>query len=148
MTLFHYRNGIDLGEALDALQQRLGYHLAITKDAYFEGMEGNATMRALMDGLHTNPVREFLGIPVAAVGDYLSDVMTYADGHTEEIVGLPASDVVKFFLEDGSTICVRPSGTEPKVKFYIEVVAKEKAGLTDKADALFADLAKKLGIKL
>ncbi len=148
MTLFHYRNGIDLGEALDALQQRLGYHLAITKDAYFEGMEGNATMRALMDGLHTNPVREFLGIPVAAVGDYLSDVMTYADGHTEEIVGLPASDVVKFFLEDGSTICVRPSGTEPKVKFYIEVVAKEKAGLADKADALFADLAKKLGIKL
>ena len=147
MALFHYRNGNDLGAMLEELQQRYGYHLALTRDKYFEGMEGNAEMHALMERLHANPCTEFCSIAVDTVGDYLTDLMKHADGTYEEIEGLPKSDVVKFFLEDGSTITVRPSGTEPKVKFYIEVVGERKDGLEEKADALFADLKKQLGIK-
>ena len=146
MALYHYRNHVDLGEALDELQRHYGYHLALTKDKYFEGMEGNQQMHALMDRLHEDPCKEFCGVPVVAVGDYLTDKMTYADGRVEDIVGLPKSDVVKFFLEDGSTLCVRPSGTEPKVKFYIEVVDQQKYGLAEKADRLYADLKRQAGI--
>ncbi len=147
MTLFHRRAGRDLGEAFEELQERLGYHFATLKDIYFEGMEGNVTMQALMKGLRESPCKSFIGIPVASVADYLLDVRTFADGHTEAIEGLPPSDVIKFFLEDGSTLCVRPSGTEPKVKFYIEVVSKEKEDLSVKAEKLYADLCRQVGIK-
>ncbi|MCR5348940.1 MAG: phospho-sugar mutase [Bacilli bacterium] len=147
MALFHARQGRDLGEAYEALQQRFGYHLALTKDIYFEGMEGNAKMKQLMDGLHASPCTQFLGVNVVSVEDYLSDKRVYADGRTEDIVGLPPSDVVKFFLEDGSTICVRPSGTEPKVKFYMEILGEEGDDLNEKADAYYADLCQQTGIK-
>ena len=147
MALFHHLHGYDLGEMFDELQQRFGYHHAVLKDIYFEGMEGNATMRRLMSGLRESPCKEFIGIPVASVADYLTDVHSYADGRKEEIVGLPTSDVLKFFLTDGSTICVRPSGTEPKVKFYIEVVSPSKDGLDEKAENIYNDLLRQCGIK-
>ncbi|MBO5528697.1 MAG: phospho-sugar mutase [Bacilli bacterium] len=147
MALFHYRQGRDLGEAYEELQQRFGYHLAIMKDMYFEGMEGNATMQRIMKSLHERPCPVIAGTPVAYVEDYLSDRRIFADkGKKEEkIVGLPASDVLKFFLNDGSTLCIRPSGTEPKVKFYIEVVG-EKKGLAEKAEALYEGFLKDAGI--
>ena len=148
MALFHHRHGRDLGEALEVLFQRFGYRLATLKDIYFEGMEGNATMKKLMDGLHAHPLTSFCGIPVAKVGDYKAQTMTdLATGKVEPIEGLPVSDVLKFFLKDNSTICVRPSGTEPKVKFYIEVCSDKEDGLKEKAEGLFQDLLKQAGVK-
>ena len=148
MALFHYRHGRDLGEALENLFRRFGYRLATLKDIYFEGMEGNATMKRLMDGLHANPPTSFCGIEVARVGDYKSQTMTdLKSGKVDAIEGLPVSDVLKFFLADNSTICVRPSGTEPKVKFYIEVCSDKADGLKEKAQGLFDDLLAQAGVK-
>ena len=147
MALFHHLNGMDLGEVYEELQQRYGYHYAGMKDIYFEGMEGANKMAALMKTLHESPLTSFAGVDVDSTADYLSDLRTYKDGHQEEIKGLPASDVVKFFLVDGSTVCVRPSGTEPKVKFYIETVGEGPDGLEEKAEAFFEDLCAKTGIK-
>lgn len=146
MALFHHLRGKDLGEVYKELQQRFGFHKALMKDIYFEGMEGSATMKKLMDGLHASPLKKIGGIKVDHVGDYLCDKVFYADGREEDIVGLPPSDVVKFFLADGSTFCVRPSGTEPKVKFYIEVVGPMEKGLTEKAEKLFLDFKKAIGL--
>ena len=146
MTLFHHRNGRDLGEAFDELQQRFGYHKAIMKDVYFKGVEGSQIMKNMLDGMRNAPAKEFIGIPVVSIADYLTDIHTFADGHTEAIENLPPSNVLKYFLQDGSTICVRPSGTEPKVKFYIEVVADKKDGLDEKAEAIYADLRQKAHI--
>ena len=146
MALFHHLNGKDLGEVFYELQTRYGFHKAVMYDLYFEGMEGSEKMRQLMFALHDKPYEEINGIRVDRVGDYLSDTMTFADGHREPIEGLPASDVVKFFLADGSTFCVRPSGTEPKVKFYIEVVGESPAGLEEKAEALCLDVKRKIGL--
>ena len=145
MALFHYRKGVDLGEAYEALQQRFGYRLATMKDMYFEGMEGNATMQRIMKNLHAAPCKEIAGLKVAYVEDYLSDVRNFANGRKEKIEGLPPSDVLKFFLEDGSTLCIRPSGTEPKVKYYIEVKG-EKDSLEEKAEKLYTEFLKGLGI--
>ena len=146
MALFHHLRGKDLGEVYQELQSRFGFHKAIMKDIYFEGKEGSDKMAALMYALHEKPYGEINGIKVDHIGDYLSDKMIYADGHSEPIEGLPPSDVVKFFLEDGSTFCVRPSGTEPKVKFYVEVVGDKEEGLEEKAEALCLDINRKIGL--
>lgn len=147
MALFHHLRGEDLGEALEGLYHRYGCHLATTKDIYFEGMDGNAKMQKLMAGLHATPLCRFCGIDVAKIGDYKKQIMVdLASGKEEPIVGLPVSDVVKYFLKDNSTICVRPSGTEPKVKFYIEVVSDKEDGLKEKAEALFQDLLSQAGV--
>lgn len=129
MALYYHRLGIPLDVAFDRLQQKHGYHLALTKDAYFEGMEGASKMKAMMEGLRVSPLTEIAGIKVEKTSDYLAQETIDASGKKETILGLPKSDVMKYFLEDGSTVCVRPSGTEPKVKFYIEAVSKQKEGL-------------------
>ena len=147
MALYHHRHGRTLDVAYEELQKRLGYHFTDLKDIYFEGMEGNATMKRIMAGLHEKGLTEIGGKKVEAVSDYLNQETTYADGRKEKIVGLPKSDVFKYFLEDKSTVCIRPSGTEPKVKFYLEVVSSDGKGMKERSDALYADLLKQLGIK-
>ncbi|MDY6093786.1 MAG: phospho-sugar mutase [Candidatus Enteromonas sp.] len=147
MALHYHHLGIPLDVAYDNLQKKYGYHLAVTKDTYFEGMEGNAKMKAMMEGLHRSSIKEIAGIRVVSSADYLNGILTREDGSEEKIEGLPPSDVMKYFLADGSTVCVRPSGTEPKVKFYIEAVGEKKEGLEGKVDALDADIRRITGAK-
>ena len=145
MALYYHRLGKTLDVAFDELQKRFAYHVTEMKDAYFEGMEGAGKMKAMMDHLHASLFKEIAGIPVVQTGDYLRRVMIYADGK-EEPINLPPSDVMKYILKDGSTLCVRPSGTEPKVKFYIEAVGKEEKGLREKVEAIDAFIRKEAGL--
>ena len=147
MALYHLLHGKHLDQAFEELQQRIGFHYTSMNDAYFEGMEGAATMKRLMGELHAEPLTELAGKKVAAVEDYLNDVITYADGHKENIVGLPKSDVLKYVFADKSTLAIRPSGTEPKMKFYIEMVGEKEAGLKEKAQGLYAAIMGRLGLK-
>lgn len=147
MALYHLRRGKHLDEAFEELQQRIGYHYTSMNDAYFEGMEGAATMKRLMNELHDGPLKELSGKPVAAVEDYLNDVIIHADGRKEPIVGLPPSDVLKYVFADHSTLAIRPSGTEPKIKFYIETVGKEEKGLQEEATSLYKAIMARLGLK-
>ena len=146
MTLYHLLRGKHLDEAYEELQDRVGFYYSKMWDRYFAGKTGDEKMRVIMNNLHKSPLKSLCGIPADYVEDYLSDVRKYADGREEAIVGLPPSDVVKFHFEDGSTLTVRPSGTEPKVKFYVETVGKEKEGLDKRAEALYEDLVKVCGI--
>lgn len=147
MALYHLLHGKHLDQAFEELQQRIGFHYTSMNDAYFEGMEGAATMKRLMGELHAEPLTELAGKKVAAVEDYLNDVITYADGHKENIVGLPKSDVLKYVFADKSTLSIRPSGTEPKMKFYIETVGEKEAGLKEEAQGLYAAIMGRLGLK-
>lgn len=147
MALYHLLHGKHLDQAFEELQQRIGFHYTSMNDAYFEGMEGAATMKRLMGELHAEPLTELAGKKVAAVEDYLNDVITYADGHKENIVGLPKSDVLKYVFADKSTLAIRPSGTEPKMKFYIETVGEKEAGLKEEAQGLYAAIMGRLGLK-
>ena len=146
MTLYHLRHGRDLGDAYEELQAKHGYHFTTLKDIYFEGMEGDAAMAKMMNILHHERIEALADKKVVKTNDYQS--LTSADdkGNVTPIEGLPASNVVKVFLEDGSTVCVRPSGTEPKVKFYIEIVAKTKEGLKEKAEAYYGAMRKIAGL--
>ena len=73
-----------------------------------------------MDGLRANPPKEIGGYKVLEARDYNEDKVVYADGHTG-VTGLPKSNVLYYDLEDNAWCCARPSGTEPKVKFYMGV---------------------------
>lgn len=146
MTLWHKRHGHTLDEAYEELQNRLGYHETVTKDIYFEGMEGDAKMKKLMSSLRETRLWEINGLPIKEIRDYLLDKVFHKDGKEDPIEGLPKSDVIKFFFEDGSTLAVRPSGTEPKVKFYVESVSKTKEGLNGKTEGLYQSITKSLGL--
>ena len=129
MALFYFLRGLRLDEAWDNLCKRFGYHQDIAYSLEFFGSEGQEKMNNLMKVLHDNPFITINGLKVTAVDDIEASahyVKLDEENVSSSPINLPKSNVVKLYLEDGSTVTVRPSGTEPKVKFYIGTVSKEK----------------------
>ena len=147
MALYHHLHGKTLDQAYDELQKKVGYYHSQMWDRYFKGKEGDAMMRSLMNRLHEEPFMKLLNIKVSKIEDYKNQTCTKKDGTVTKIEGLPVSDVMKFTLVDQSTITIRPSGTEPKVKFYIETIGENKAGLALKAESLFEAVLAAMGIQ-
>ena len=92
----------------------------------FDGLNAMKEMNALVDSLKTKKAEKFDIYNVVAVRDYSASVRRLADG-TEEPLNIPKTNAVYYELENGSFICVRPSGTEPKLKIYYSVRAKDEA---------------------
>ena len=129
MALFYFLRGLRLDEAWDNLCKRFGYHQDIAYSLEFFGSEGQEKMNNLMNVLHDNPFITINGLKVTAVDDIEASahyVKLDEENVSSTPINLPKSNVVKLYLEDGSTVTIRPSGTEPKVKFYIGTVSKEK----------------------
>ena len=101
-----------------------GYFLDALDNFTFKGIDGADKIAALVNGLRNDPPKSADNIAVAVLEDYESKEMADA--------GFPRSNVLKFIMEDGSWVAVRPSGTEPKCKFYFSIVAKDKASAEDK----------------
>lgn len=99
-----------------------------------------------MDRLHANPPKEVNKIKVLEVQDYEKGTVTKEDGSVGKTT-LPKAEVVKLLLADGSWIAIRPSGTEPKCKFYVEAVSDKKEGLHEQSLTLSKALRKSLGVK-
>ena len=128
MAGYYSAKGISLLEKLEELYNTYGYHLNTLHSYAFEGSEGFAKMQSLMGKLRSD-VRELAGQNVVQKKDY-------ADG----LEGLPKSDVLQFFLEDGCVLIVRPSGTEPKLKVYLSVNSKTKKEAHKKEKQLVDEL--------
>ena len=124
MALYYFLKGMRLDEAWDDLSKRFGYHQDLTYSMEFFGSEGQAKMDKLMNTLHNDPFIEINGLKVVQVDDIEKSVRLTKQSTSP--INLPKSNVVKLYLEDGSIVTVRPSGTEPKVKFYIGTKLKEK----------------------
>ena len=135
MALFYFLKGLRLDQAWDNLSQRFGYHQDVTYSMEFFGSEGQAKMDSLMSTLHNDPFIEINGLKVVQVDDIEKSVRLTKSG--QEPINLPKSNVVKLYLEDGSIVTVRPSGTEPKVKFYVGTKLKEKPTDNSFPEALF-----------
>ncbi|MEZ6118833.1 MAG: hypothetical protein R3C28_20010 [Pirellulaceae bacterium] len=111
--------GQSLHERLDALYLQHGYHEERLVTQTMPGSEGMTRMKALMQKFRTDPPKALAGIDVAQVRDYLHQTVTPAGGSSEPLDG-PQGDLVIFDLaETGNYVAARPSGTEPKVKFYM-----------------------------
>ncbi len=145
MALFYFLRGLRLDQAWDNLCKRFGYHQDIAYSLEFFGSEGQAKMDNLMNVLHNDPFIVINGLKVVAVDDIEKSLHIEANGKQEPI-NLPKSNVVKLILEDGSTVIIRPSGTEPKVKFYTGVTLKEKPLDDSFPRALFESIKKTLNL--
>jgi phosphoglucomutase len=142
MTLYWRGKGMSLLDRLDALYAICGYWQELGISKYFQGPQGPAIMKGIMENYRKNPPAALGGIDVIKV----RDIEHGADG-------LPPSDVLQFFLSDGTIVSARPSGTEPKIKFYASCRAEVGAGglvaakaeAARKLDAIKKDIRKVIG---
>ena len=130
MTAYYRARGMTLSDALAALFEKYGFCLEKNVEIYMEGLDGPARMAALMDGLRKNPPTEFGGVAVTLVGDYGAGTIT--EGGEVRPTGLPSSNVLYYRLSNGDVIVARPSGTEPKIKFYYMLEASDKKEAEEK----------------
>lgn len=130
MFAYYKTHHISFLEKLDELYQTYGYRLNTLHSYQFEGSKGFDKMQSIMKSFR-NQMDEIAGVPIRQVFDY-----------SNGIDGLPKSDVMKFILADGSSVVVRPSGTEPKLKTYISIKAVSKEEAADKEKAVADVLAK------
>lgn len=131
MAAFYAKNGQTLLDGLYDLYHQYGYYQETLVSQVFEGKNGQDEMKALLNNLRRNVPKSIANLEVKRFEDYFTGLSTLADGSTEPIE-LPKENVLKYVLEDTSWVAIRPSGTEPKCKFYFGVVgetmeeAKEK----------------------
>ena len=118
VAAFYKKQGMNLYDGLQELFKKYGYFAEKTIALTFDGVEGAKEIEDLMTKFREESPKEFAGYKVVALEDFEKSTKTNADGTVEEIK-IPKSNVLKYLLEDGTWIAVRPSGTEPKIKFYI-----------------------------
>ena len=120
MAAYYKSIGQSLYEALTNLYEELGYYQEALQSITLTGIDGREKIARIMDQFRNTPPQSIAGVAVTAIEDYASGLRTEANGTTQQL-SLPKADVIKYILEDGSWLCVRPSGTEPKCKFYFAV---------------------------
>ena len=135
MTAYYKAKGMTLADALDALFARYGYCYENNVEIYMEGLDGAAKMAALMDALRNAPPKSFGGVAVTELRDYKTATITNLVTGATTPTGLPKSNVLYFKLESGDVIVARPSGTEPKIKFYYLLEGKDRADCETKCKA-------------
>lgn len=127
----YYRTqGKTLLDVLYALYEKHGFYLDALDNFTFKGLDGAEKIRALVNGLRQNPPSKAGNVAVAVAEDYESETMQNA--------GFPRSNVLRFLMADGSWVAVRPSGTEPKCKFYFSIVGKDRAEAEEKLNTMRA----------
>ncbi|MCI1985224.1 MAG: phospho-sugar mutase [Lactobacillus sp.] len=118
VAAYYKSKNMTLWDGIQALYARYGHFAEKTVGVDFEGVDGPQQMAALMAKFREHQPNEFAGVSVAEVQDYQAQTVTKADG-TQVPTAMPISNVLKYVLTDGTWIAIRPSGTEPKVKFYV-----------------------------
>ena len=126
MTAYYHAKGMTLYDALEGLYAKYGFCLEQNVEIYMDGVDGPAKMAALLDGMRQNTPSELGGIKVVTFGDYSAQTFTTVETGEKTSTELPASNVLSFKLANGDVVIVRPSGTEPKVKFYFMVSAPDR----------------------
>ena len=130
MFAYYKTHGINLIDKLDSLYKQYGYRLNTLHAFKFDGESGMYKMQSIMEGFHKNAPDNFGGLKVDTVLDY-----------SKGLDGLPKSDVLKYLLEGNSSVVVRPSGTEPKLKMYISISDKSMDVASQKEKVIAAELA-------
>ena len=144
MAAYYKSKGMTLYEGLVSLYKKYGFCKEGIKSLTLKGIEGLEKIQKIMATFRENAPTEFAGIAVTWARDYKTKVFkNIKTGETEQDT-LPVSDVLHYTLEDGTWICIRPSGTEPKLKFYYGVKGTSVADADAKIKALDEAVDKKL----
>ena len=118
MTAFYHAKGMTLFDALNGLYEKYGYYLEANQELYMEGIDGKEKMAALMDTLRNNAPESIANYKIVQISDYLKSTILNKITNEVSDTNLPSSNVISFKMENGDVIVARPSGTEPKIKFY------------------------------
>ena len=133
-----------LFEYLDTIYKEVGYYREHLVSLVKKGKEGAQEIEQIMKDLSTNPLKEIAGSPVVSIEDYNTSTRLDVLNNTTVTLNIPKSNVLIYYTQDGSKIAARPSGTEPKIKFYISVQDKQQANISellkDKINAICTDL--------
>ena len=140
VAAFYKSQGKTLWDAMIDMYEEFGYYKDAIQAVTMKGIEGLQKIQEIMTTLRQNPPAEFAGHKVTAVRDYKLDEITDLATGEKKPTGLPNSNVLYYELTDDAWVCVRPSGTEPKIKFYYGVKGTSLQDAEEKLEALKKDL--------
>ena len=120
-TAYYKKNGLTLCDQMENIYKKYGYYRENNFSIVLKGIEGAEQIKQIMDKMRNNPPKEISGLKVLSVGDYQTQIIHSNITGKEENTNLPKSNVLYYELENNAWCCIRPSGTEPKIKFYIGV---------------------------
>ena len=123
LAAYYRSRGLTLADGIEEIYREYGYYAEKTISVTLSGVDGAEQIKAIMAKFRENGSKEWNATEITVVEDFKAQTSTAADG-TVTALTTPPSDVLKYTLADGSWIAVRPSGTEPKIKFYIAVVGE------------------------
>jgi len=123
LAAYYRSRGLTLADGIEEIYKEYGYYAEKTISVTLSGVDGAEQIKAIMAKFRNNAPKEWNTTAITVVEDFKAQTATAADG-TVTTLTTPPSDVLKYTLADGSWIAVRPSGTEPKIKFYIAVVGE------------------------
>ncbi|MCY8271525.1 phospho-sugar mutase [Bacillus sonorensis] len=141
---FYKKEGKSLYDGLLELFETFGYYREGLKSLTLKGKEGAEQIAAILSTFRQQPPLAIAGKGVVSAEDYLVGKRILLKENREETIDLPKSNVLKYFLEDGSWFCLRPSGTEPKVKFYFAVKGETREESETRLNSLTDEVMKKI----
>lgn len=145
MAAFYRTKGISLLKAREDLYAQYGNYLHSQKSFQCEGASGMERMKEIMTNLRTNVPTEIGGLKVLAFGDYMASEETELASGKKTAIDLPKSDVLAFRLEQGASVILRPSGTEPKIKAYYTTIGEKREDAQKLEEKIAEDFKAKLG---
>ncbi|MFC3039888.1 phospho-sugar mutase [Virgibacillus xinjiangensis] len=126
MAYYWDKQGKTLLDALDVIYEKHGYYLEGMSSLTLKGKEGSEMIASIMESVRTKPFKEIGGFAVQQTEDYLAGERTIAGDGGQEPITLPRENMLKFILDEEAWVCLRPSGTEPKIKYYYGVCGSSK----------------------
>ena len=141
---FYKRAGLTLWDVMQKMYAHYGYYKEYTKSIELAGIEGLQKIKKILETFRENQPHTFGPYIVHKIRDYQTDNVLDLDTHTNTRTGLPQSNVLYYELNDDAWVCVRPSGTEPKIKFYCGVKGKSMEDADRLIQALDEDLSAKI----
>ena len=139
LAAYYRSRGLTLADGIEEIYKEYGYFAEKTISVTLSGVDGAEQIKAIMAKFRDNGPKDFNATAISVTEDFKAQTSTAADG-TVTALTTPPSDVLKYTLADGSWIAVRPSGTEPKIKFYIAVVGDSNENAQAKIAAIEAEI--------
>ena len=139
LAAYYRSRGLTLADGIEEIYKEYGYYAEKTISVTLSGVDGAEQIKAIMAKFRNNAPKEWNATAITVVEDFKAQTATAADGTVTNLT-TPPSDVLKYTLADGSWIAVRPSGTEPKIKFYIAVVGETNEESQTKIDNIEAEI--------
>ncbi len=139
LAAYYRSRGLTLADGIEEIYKEYGYYAEKTISVTLSGVDGAEQIKAIMAKFRNNAPKEWNATAITVVEDFKAQTATAADGTVTNLT-TPPSDVLKYTLADGSWIAVRPSGTEPKIKFYIAVVGETNEESQAKIDNIEAEI--------